>query len=384
MKSTILVVDDEPNVLEGLSLHLLRKYNVLTATSGADALAVIAEEGRISVILSDLRMPEMDGARFLSQAREIAPDAVRLLLTGHADVDGAMRAINDGGVFKVLTKPCPPGQLLNSIAAAEHHYQVAAADRILLEQTMSGAIRALTDVLGHTNPVSYRRAAHIKRTASDLANHLGIAPRWPVEVAAALSQLGFLAVPPETAQRLYAGLELNEADRAAIARIPSINEQILGRIPRLEPVRALLAGLSRPHRKLQSETPSGLSRDPIDRAVQVVRVAVDFEMLVGGGDHAALAVDTLRSRDHYDPSVLDALEAVRGRGHGFEIRMLRICALKPGMIFADDVRLSNGALLVARGYEITSSFLERAQQMRDGAVREPIRVIIRRHQKEVA
>lgn len=383
MRSTILVVDDEPNVLEGLSLHLLRKYNVVTATSGPEALAALSEEPRISVIVSDLRMPEMDGAQFLGRAREVVPDSVRILLTGHADVDGAMRAINEGGVFKVLTKPCPPGQLLNTIAAAEHHYQVVEADRIMLEQTMAGAIRALTDVLGHTNPASYRRAALIKRTASDIAAALDINPRWPVEVAAALSQLGFLTVPGETVERLFAGGELSEAERSKIGRVPAINEQLLARIPRLEPVRALLNSLSRPYRKPQSETPGG-SRDPIDRASQVVRVAVDFEALMGAGDHAALAVDTMRSRDCYDPAVLDALESVRGRGHGFEIRMLRVGALKPGMIFADDVKLSNGALLVTRGFEITPSFLDRAQHMRDGAVREPIRVIVRRQQREVA
>jgi CheY-like chemotaxis protein len=373
MRNTVLCVDDEPNVLEGLSLHLLRKYHVLTATSADQALTKLAEHPQISVIVSDLRMPEMDGAEFFSRARELAPDAVRVLLTGHADVESALRAINDGHVFKVLTKPCLPGQLLNTVAAAEYEHQLVRSERQLLDQTMGGAIRALTDALAHTQPASYRRAALLKKLVGELAQQLELEPRWPLEVAAAASQLGYLSVSPELVDRLYRGLELTDAEREQLARASVLVDQMLSRIPRLEPVRALLTEHKRPFRKGSQ-----------DRAAQILKVALDFEALVGAGDHVALAVDTLRSRDQHDPVVLDALEVVRGRGHGFEIRMLRLAALKPGMILADDVKLSNGTLLVTRGYEITPSFLDRATQMRAGTVREPLRIIVRRQQREVA
>jgi CheY-like chemotaxis protein len=377
MRTTVLCVDDEPNVLEGLSLHLLRKYHVLTATSAEQALACLADQPRVSVIVSDLRMPEMDGAEFFGRARELAPDAVRVLLTGHADVDSAMRAINEGHVFKVLTKPCPPGQLMNTVAAAEYEHQLVMSERQLLDQTMAGAIRALTDALAHTHPASYRRASLLKKLVGELAQQLSVEPRWPLEVAAQASQLGYLAISAELLDRLYRGVEVTEAEREQLARAPAVADQMLSRIPRLEAVRALLTESRRPFRRQPLDPPA-------HRGAQILRVALDFEALLGTGDHVALAVDTLRSRDQYDPAVLDALEAVRGRGNGFEIRLLKVTALKPGMILADDVKLSNGTLLVTRGYEVTPSFLERATQMRAGAVREPLRVIVRRHQREVA
>ena len=90
----VLCVDDEPNVLEGLSLHLRRRYQVETATSGAAALEILQRGGETAVVMSDMRMPGMDGAAFLARARQTAPDTVRILLTGHADLNSAISAVN--------------------------------------------------------------------------------------------------------------------------------------------------------------------------------------------------------------------------------------------------------------------------------------------------
>ena len=97
----VLCVDDEPNVLEGLRDGLSRSFDVHTAESGADALALLERHpDGFAVIISDMRMPVMSGSAFLSQARRISPNAVRLLLTGYSDVDAAIRAVNDGQLFR--------------------------------------------------------------------------------------------------------------------------------------------------------------------------------------------------------------------------------------------------------------------------------------------
>ena len=103
----VLCVDDEPRVLEGLSLHLRRMYEVEVATSGNAGLAVLERDKTFAVVISDMRMPGMNGAVFLSRSREIAPDAVRMLLTGQTDMTSAVQAVNVGQIFKFLTKPCP-------------------------------------------------------------------------------------------------------------------------------------------------------------------------------------------------------------------------------------------------------------------------------------
>ena len=103
----VLCVDDEPQVLEGLALNLRRHYEVHVAGSGAEGLQRLEQDGPFAVVLSDMRMPGMTGAVFLAHVRQRAPDSVRLLLTGHAELDAAIAAINTGHIFRFLAKPCP-------------------------------------------------------------------------------------------------------------------------------------------------------------------------------------------------------------------------------------------------------------------------------------
>jgi DNA-binding NtrC family response regulator len=182
----VICVDDEPQVLEGLALHLRRKYQVFTALGGEQALQIIAEQGPFVVALSDMRMPGMNGATFLSQVRKQSPDTVRMLLTGHADLQSAIAAINEGQIFRFLSKPCPPEQLLKAFEAAADQYRLLTAERVLLEQTLRGSIQTLIDILSITNPIAVGKATRIKQNAIALAEKLGVAERWPIEVAAML------------------------------------------------------------------------------------------------------------------------------------------------------------------------------------------------------
>jgi DNA-binding NtrC family response regulator len=115
-------VDDEPNVLEGLRLHLSRVGEVVTATSPTLALELLAKEGPFAVVISDMRMPGMDGATLLAMVRQRFPDTVRILLTGHCEGEATIKAAIDGGFFRVLTKPCAPRVLLPVVEDAVRHY----------------------------------------------------------------------------------------------------------------------------------------------------------------------------------------------------------------------------------------------------------------------
>ena len=143
----VLCVDDEKAVLDGLSLHLRRRYQVLTALSGAEALTVLAREPSVAVVISDMRMPGMDGATFLTRARDAAPDTVRLLLTGQAHIDSAIAAINEGRIFRFLTKPCPPATMMAAVDAANEQHRLVTSERVLLQDTLRGAIKARSAVL---------------------------------------------------------------------------------------------------------------------------------------------------------------------------------------------------------------------------------------------
>jgi len=98
-RHTLLIVDDEVDVLESLRHQFHRTYKVLTAGSGGQAVAVL-NANEVQLILSDQRMPGMQGDSFLSQARRLQPDAIRMLFTGYADIQAVINAVNEGHIFR--------------------------------------------------------------------------------------------------------------------------------------------------------------------------------------------------------------------------------------------------------------------------------------------
>jgi signal transduction histidine kinase len=136
MRPRVLFVDDEPNLLETVQDLLRREYDVVTAERGADGLAMLARED-IPIVVSDLRMPEMDGVEFLERVRQRAPHTIRLLLTGHADLDTAVRAVNLGAIFRLMLKPCHPDTLRAALRDAVEQRRLVHADRDLLATKVS-------------------------------------------------------------------------------------------------------------------------------------------------------------------------------------------------------------------------------------------------------
>jgi DNA-binding NtrC family response regulator len=116
-KPQVLFVDDEQRVLNSMRIMFRREFDLHLANSGKEALAIVAG-GNIDVIVADHRMPQMTGVEVLTQVRTMSPRTVRILLTGYADLDAVEGSINDGEVFRFLTKPCPPDQLRETLALA--------------------------------------------------------------------------------------------------------------------------------------------------------------------------------------------------------------------------------------------------------------------------
>lgn len=373
----ILCVDDEPRVLESLALTLRRRYEVDTAMDGVQAMDRIRSEEPYAVILSDMRMPVMDGATFLRHARELVPDAVRLLLTGHADVASVAAAVNEGRIFRYLTKPCPPPELIAAVEAAVDQHRLLTSERVLLEKTLHGSIKLLTDMLILCNPLAFGRANRTKVLVGELASQIGWRQRWQVEVASMLSQLFTVTLKPETVEKLYFGQALDSAEVAAADRGRQITIELLSNIPRVELVNEILAryfdvaGTRRTPLTLQEESIA-------ERGAALLRVAVDFDLLEAQGRTARDAIDVMRmTTATYSPELIAALEDLRAAGGAArELRDLRIGALQVGMVFADDVKLVTGALLIPRGQEVTEGVIERLARLRPGACPEPLRMVM--------
>ena len=373
----ILCVDDEPAVLEGISRNLRRSFEVLSATSGPLALEVLEREPNVAVIVSDMRMPVMNGAAFLAKARALRPTAVRMLLTGHAEVDAALAAVNEGRIFRFLTKPCDPKVLQTALTEAAEQYRLLESERVLLEQTLHGSIKTLVDVLAITNPLAFGRAGRIKTLVTELAGRLGHEERWQVEVASLMSPLGWITLPPAVVELICTGQQLTAEQEDMVARLPIVTDQLLANIPRLEQVRAILREQDRPHRPWTDGADPDPRREIVRRGVALLRVATDFDLLEASGNTGDGAIGLMSRREgRYDPAVVRELGALRGSGVTVAAREVRLAELHPGMRFAKDVLHAKGMLLVARGHDVTIGLIERFRNYPPGSVKEPMLVTI--------
>ena len=204
----VLCVDDEPRVLEAIEQNLAFDYDIATATSGAEALAMIEARAGCAVVISDMRMPGMSGADLLARLCEVSPRTTRVLLTGQASLDAAIDAVNKGGIFRFLIKPCPIETLSAVIADGMEQHRLHNAERELIKGTLRGAIQMLIDVLGVTSPQAFSRAELVRESLVYAAQKLDIPLACERELAALLARLGWIAVPPEVLELYIAGKPL--------------------------------------------------------------------------------------------------------------------------------------------------------------------------------
>ena len=216
MAEKILLVDDESNVLDGYRRSLRGEFLLETALGGQQALKLAEESGPYAVVISDMRMPGMDGIQLLSRIKSLAPDTIRVMLTGNADTETAINAINEGNIFRFLNKPCSKEVMAKTITAALMQYRLVTAEKQLLEQTLSGSLQVLTEVLSLVNPAAFSRAERARRYIHHVVTAMKLGNPWQYEVAAMLSQLGCVTLASETIDAVYRGEELTAKRAGAI------------------------------------------------------------------------------------------------------------------------------------------------------------------------
>jgi response regulator RpfG family c-di-GMP phosphodiesterase len=370
----VLCVDDEPKVLEGLVLNLRRHYRISTAHSGPEGLAIVTGSDPPAVVVSDMRMPGMDGAAFLGQVRERAPNIVRLLLTGQADLNSAIAAVNEGQVFRFLTKPCNAQSFLTAIAAAAEQYRLISSEKELLEKTLRGSIKALTEILSLANPLIFGRATRLKQHAAELVTGLGVPFSWQLEVAGMLSQIGCIVLTSVNNEKLYYGRPLTPVEAESTQCVSKISMQLLESIPRLELVCAILDAQEY-NFDGQGSLPGAPQGEAIPLGARVLKLVSDYDFLEAGGSSAGAAISTLQGRKgRYDPKLLSVLTRVKNRATP-GVGEIKLAALQAGMLLAHDVMSTTGALLVPRGHEVTEAILTRLRSLEPGTVQEPLLVL---------
>lgn len=380
LKPTILCVDDDEDVLEGLALSLFKTHTVLTANSGARGLAILAQHPETSVVISDMRMPEMNGAEFLAQVRSRMPDSSRILLTGYADVENAASAVNEGEIFRFLTKPCPADKLQKAVGAGVQHHQQLTAEHELLQITLKGCVEALVNVLVLSEPHVFGLASRVKSMAGQVSHLQKNAYTGEVETAALLYNLGMMGKPAELVAELIHDDPVTSMDLAKHDSVIQQTDRLLSSIPRIENIRWMIQLAHNPY----WEVPGLLSApalSPIHNGADILRTCYRFCILEQRGMSSEAALISLRdaNRDRFPSQIVTQLSSIVGlEKKNAEVRSLPLRGLKRGMILAEELRNVGGQLLAPAGYVITAPFAERAASISPGTIKEPIKVIIRR------
>jgi len=372
MKERILVVDDERNVLDGMRRSLHKYYSVYVAPGGKEGLVILQKHGPFPVVISDMRMPEMDGIEFLKQVEKLCPDTVRIMLTGNADQETAVNAINQGHVFQFLNKPVSTDDLVRVIQKGITQHDLITAERELLEKTLLGSIQALVDILSLTNPLAFTRAMRIRDYSVQVCQRLNIQDSWHIEMAAMLSQVACVTIPAEVLEKHFAGEMLKDAERNMIDSQPKMVVDLIGHIPRLEPVVNIIQGLITP------PDAEGLEPGDIDFGSCLIHTLLTLDLYMGRGRSLEGTLKTLsKGKATNNIALLEALTRLKLGNYDTQSQLISLDKVNTGMVLDEDIVTYEGLLIAAKGYHITTVLRQRLLNFRkQGEIESMIRVLI--------
>ena len=354
MNKKILCVDDEESILRGFQLNLRNKFEIHLASDGQEGLELFEREGGFAVVLSDMRMPRMNGAEMLAAIKKINPEVVTVLLTGYTDFESAMAAVNEGNVFRMLSKPCPPETLNKVLNDAVEQHDLICSKRILLDQTLRGAVDALAQSLATSQPLFFGRAQRLRRISNALAEQVNMPDSWQVGMAAIFSQIAYSSIPQHLSDEIYHRKELAPEVKSMVAGLPDETLKIIDLIPGLEGIKKILQRIDVQH-KFEVEDGTG-----VRTGASILKVALDYDYYAEQGHEESLIVSTLHSRaEVYDPQVVEALQQYLSvSSEIYKLAQISPRDLGKGMILVEDLFLQEGMLIASGGADVDRQLLK--------------------------
>lgn len=381
MNKRVLFIDDDERILAGFRRNLHGAFEVDTAVGPEIGLAKVRDEPPYAAVVSDLRMPGLDGIGVLAKVRELRPDTVRIMLTGFADLSAAIAAVNEGNIFRFLTKPCETPQLQAALTAALEQYRLVTAERELLEGTLRGSLKVLSEVLSLLRPEVYGRVSRIAPYVRRISRLVGDTNAWQTEAAAMLCLMGFIMLPDALIARVERGRALSPEDAGLYQQHAEVAARLVANIPRMGGVARIIACQEKNFDGTGLPADAGRGKD-IPLGARILRVVLEFDRLVTAGQTKPEAYAALEqgSPSRFDPEVVAALGEVLGDERKYVIQQVGLRSLRDRMILAEDMFVSRGGQqikVLAKGTELSGVALEHIFKLaRYDTVSEPIKVIV--------
>lgn len=382
MSKRILFVDDEQHVLASYRRSLRKGWDVVTALGGETALEIFESKGPFAVVVSDMRMPGMNGVQLLTRIKEKDPDTVRMMLTGYADFNTAMEAVNEGNIFRFLTKPCPPELLNQALNEAVRQYQLIKSEQELLNKTLRGSIQVLIEILSMVDQQSFSRASTLRDYIRRLTKGKAISSGWELEIAALLSQVGQVTVPGLVIEKARKGEPLSDVEKKMLARIPKTGHDLVEKIPRLENVAKMILyqnkqfnGEGYPREEIKGiDLPTGS---------RLIKILNDLIALEEQGKLRKDALAEMSTRTGwYDPNLLQIIiNKLVGVSEEKETQKQETVAvpleeLENGYVLMENIETDSGQVLMMVGQKISESHILRIKNWSKlYKIKEPVKVL---------
>ncbi len=377
----ILLVDDEKNVLEAYKRNLSDEFELEIADSGAAALEFFSKDKPFHVIVSDYKMPKMNGVELLEKVRNISPETIQIMLTGQADMEAIINLINKGKIFRFLTKPCSTEDLLFTIKDAVRQYELVSAEKELLGKTLGGSIKVLADLLALAKPQAFTKTQRIRKLARMIYSDLEIEHKWQIEIAATLSQIGCVTIPDDILKKVYKGLILSESENYMFSSHPSIGADMIKSIPRMDKVAEII--------RYQEKNYDGggfpadnVKENDIPAGSRILKIALDYDKAITGGmDSGKVLSEMSRKSGVYDPFFFAIAEkkffSIEKTKNTFVNKEISSKNLEVGMFLNEDLISASGAMLSTKNQPITPALISTIRNyVNNGQLKDMIKVII--------
>lgn len=359
MSHKVLFVDDDQSLLRSFERNLSFDYNMATATSGKEAIALARSQGPFSVVVVDMRMPEMDGIRTIKELREIEPSAVYIMLTGNQDVATAAHAVNDGEVFRFLNKPCEMAEIKKAINAGQKQHDLIVSEKVLLQETLVGSINVLTDLIEMQN-IRFLDTGLMSEILQEVAKPMNLEIGWEESVAARVCLVGMILLPHEEQLKLYELDAREDEHQEIVAQVFKKSAKMIERIPRLGRVAKLLAVIPTGDGWISASQHANL------RSATLIRAVFYWNLLSFRGlkRHRVLQEIKLIMPNMTD-GLYNALDAL-GDQHNEQLAItVPLDELKPGMVICQEINNDKNQLVLSKGRRLTEAMIENLKRIRD-------------------
>lgn len=366
MPGRILMVEATANPLGSVRERLAKLFDLEHAVGGEEAIKAVRQSGPFDVVLADFKLSKMDGAALLAAIKVAHPQTVGLLLAQRQDLDLALNAVEDGKAFRVVLRPASIQALTAHLNAGLEQHKLQTAEQSFLQDTLHGAIQALTEVLSLANPAAFGRALRIRGLVHRLSKAILIPQFWEVDMAAMLSHIGCVSLPKALLDKIAAGKDLAPDERRLFETHPTIGAGVLANIPRMALVSEII---KKQHERFDASPPFG---------ARVLKVVLDYDTQLNKGLPAASIFTQMNGvKGVYDPDILKAFESTIPVDAGYTRRRVTMRELKEHMILEENIVSVDGMLLLAKDAELNEASIYRLiESTHSFDIIEPVTVLV--------